>query len=320
MEKRVNQGYEIINMVQITREHDSDIEVVMGYNPKAPQPFVTWSYYPEKDSYEHGHYFVSKENALRDMFERGMDKVDLDLREIYRKETAIADMDAALGYGFKEDAIEGLLNNDQFLSRALHGYYNIDHSAENDALRDVLEDLYDEMVRNHEILDFHLMEIIEEAQENNPKALSIELKDGKVFSGRVYFNPKSSITQFTLELEDELIKTNMGAMPVEDYLDIVAYQQGGFSSYEEAKKSGFDIPVSKEDVEVEKSFSDFELKEIKRICLNGDEVYSCEKSYELSNDYNFGTSLDSRINEAIEGKNPGNEKFSWSLLKQTERE
>ena len=42
--------------------------------------------------------------------------------------------------------------------------------------------------------------------------------------------------------KQKLIKTNVGTMPVDDYLEIRAYQYG-FSSYEELKEAGLSIEI-----------------------------------------------------------------------------
>lgn len=39
---------------------------------------------------------------------------------------------------------------------------------------------------------------------------------------------------------NDMVSTNVGLIPKEDYLDIVAMQYG-FESYEDLKKSGFEI-------------------------------------------------------------------------------
>lgn len=42
----------------------------------------------------------------------------------------------------------------------------------------------------------------------------------------------------TLEKENDTVKTNMGEMPKEDYLDIVAMQYG-FDDYADLKRQGY---------------------------------------------------------------------------------
>ena len=45
----------------------------------------------------------------------------------------------------------------------------------------------------------------------------------------------------------KLIKTNMGAMPIEDYLDIEASKYG-FNSYDDLVKAGYHIDVDESEL------------------------------------------------------------------------
>lgn len=75
MKDEINQGCMITNRVSV----DSNNTFVLGYNPKAPEPFVTWKCAPE-DYYYHGHYFNDRNNAIRDLCTRVMEALD------YKKE------------------------------------------------------------------------------------------------------------------------------------------------------------------------------------------------------------------------------------------
>lgn len=46
------------------------------------------------------------------------------------------------------------------------------------------------------------------------------------------------------ETEGKMVQTNMGLMPLEDYLDIVASQYG-YDSYEEMQAEGYTIDTSR---------------------------------------------------------------------------
>lgn len=46
------------------------------------------------------------------------------------------------------------------------------------------------------------------------------------------------------ETEGKMVQTNMGPMPLEDYLDIVASQYG-YDSYEEMQAEGYKIDTSR---------------------------------------------------------------------------
>ncbi len=65
--KIVNQGYVIIE-----RKRAGDTMVVVGHNPKAPQPYVTWKSYAHSDfqSFEIGHYFSTLKEAMIDYYKR----------------------------------------------------------------------------------------------------------------------------------------------------------------------------------------------------------------------------------------------------------
>lgn len=62
--ERKNKGYLIAESVQV-----SNTEYVLGINPNAPEPFVTWSCMGKED-YNYGHYFVNEESARRDLVKR----------------------------------------------------------------------------------------------------------------------------------------------------------------------------------------------------------------------------------------------------------
>lgn len=63
-EKRMNQGYEIIESRQI-----GETEFVIGHNPKAPNPYVCW-YYKNGSDYYWGHYCNSLPAAREKLRER----------------------------------------------------------------------------------------------------------------------------------------------------------------------------------------------------------------------------------------------------------
>lgn len=197
MEKRINAGYEIINSMQLCNQFGTEMEVVMGYKEKAPQPFVTWQYYPGKDSYEWGHYFSSKESAVKDFFERGMNEMGLDMRREYQKENAVADIESALNWHFGEDETQGLLKDEKFMEKAIRKYDNFDHSYEMEMLQDGVHELYNELVGQKEIFNFKLMD------DYNERIVHVELNDGRAFEGTMKFNPKSSVSSFWLEIPAE---------------------------------------------------------------------------------------------------------------------
>lgn len=64
MAKEINAGYEIIK-----RKHLKEIDIVLGYNPKAPEQYVTWRC-KNNLYYYHGHYFTDESRALKDFNKR----------------------------------------------------------------------------------------------------------------------------------------------------------------------------------------------------------------------------------------------------------
>lgn len=70
MEKRINQGYEIIQSIQVGRA-----EFVLGEHPQAPCRYVTWEC-KDKDSYFFGHYTSNLLAATKDLCERAMAEIE----------------------------------------------------------------------------------------------------------------------------------------------------------------------------------------------------------------------------------------------------
>ena len=64
METRINAGYAIVSNI-VVGEH----EIVLGHNPKAVNPFVTWEYLP-RGGYYWGHYFDDELAAVQDLIDR----------------------------------------------------------------------------------------------------------------------------------------------------------------------------------------------------------------------------------------------------------
>lgn len=64
METRINAGYAIVSDIVV-----GEFEFVLGHNPKAPSPFVTWEYSP-RSGYYWGHYFEDELAAVKDLIAR----------------------------------------------------------------------------------------------------------------------------------------------------------------------------------------------------------------------------------------------------------
>ena len=70
MRKRVNQGYEIKQSIQV-----GSAEFVLGEHPKAPSRFATWQC-RDQDDYFFGHYHNDLLKAVKDLCERAMSEIE----------------------------------------------------------------------------------------------------------------------------------------------------------------------------------------------------------------------------------------------------
>ena len=154
-----NAGYKIIHKVDVGEDH-----FVVGHNPKAPAPYVTWEFVEPKHYYCQGHYFVEEKDAIVDMFKRAGETLELGdsslAREMLTKddrtalwlefhnEAALQDIRNALseeiefldeGYDF-----DALMADPDFVKQAMRLYDNLDHGYENEALRESLANLLDD--------------------------------------------------------------------------------------------------------------------------------------------------------------------------------
>lgn len=166
--KRVNANYEIINSMVLENSFGNPVEIVMGYNEKAPSPYVTWEGRPgDENSFTSGHYFNSKEAALTDFFERGLIETEINLRDKYRDEDALSDIKNALEWNFSKENVNELLDNKSFVEKALRIYYEMDHSRENEALQEALEDLYEKNISETEKVENKKYELTDTYTEMN---------------------------------------------------------------------------------------------------------------------------------------------------------
>lgn len=149
--EKYNAGYKIIEELSFSNNH-----YVLGHKPNAPAPYVTWEANEQKNAFFRGHYFADKESALLDLFQRagkdlhleggkslGLALLTEDDRRILREEGDIEAVCFALNDLFpnNQKRYEELVNNPDFMERAVHRYNNIDHSYENEAFAETLEDL-----------------------------------------------------------------------------------------------------------------------------------------------------------------------------------
>ena len=70
MSERKNGEYTIIQSIMI-----GGAEFVMGHNPKACTPYVTWEC-KDGNNYFWGHYIMDRHNAERDLLERATLELD----------------------------------------------------------------------------------------------------------------------------------------------------------------------------------------------------------------------------------------------------
>lgn len=216
--KRKNGGYEIVNSMQLQTPLGSKKEVVMGYNEKAPEPYVTWEYKDDR-GYDHGHYFSTKDGAVKDFFKRGMIEMACDMRREYQKENALSDIESALEWTMGRKQAEKLLKHDDFVALAMHVYNNIDHSTENEALIYNLETLYKDMVKEQKIFD---LELLSSMQLQN---VIVTRNNGTNVSGKV-FVPSNHLDYIMLEvMKDEQERTEYIDIHVDEVSEI-RFQDG----------------------------------------------------------------------------------------------
>lgn len=152
---KLNADYELQDRISLGGKH-----YVLGEhtNPNAPARFVTWETDEEQKSFWWGHYFSERSDAQLDLLRRSSERIDLDeqsigmalltendhtkLHEQFREEIAHLDIESALVEEMDcQDVkynISALLNDPDFMSRAMFHYHNLDHSFDNEALRDKL--------------------------------------------------------------------------------------------------------------------------------------------------------------------------------------
>lgn len=78
---------------------------------------------------------------------------------------------------------------------------------------------------------------------------------------------------------NDMVATNIGLIPKEDYLDIIAMQYG-FESYEDLKKSGFEISVKGDDFKMaERARHKLKIKEdFANAIITGDKSFEIRKN------------------------------------------
>ena len=64
-------GYKILKSAYVEGK-----EFVLGHNPKAQEPYVTWTAHGHSKDYAHGHYKTTYKDALRDFNRRVFREMD----------------------------------------------------------------------------------------------------------------------------------------------------------------------------------------------------------------------------------------------------
>lgn len=89
--KEINAGYYITDQISFNGG-----TFVLGYNPNAPEPYVTWE--KNGDSYEQGNYYIDKQSAVQNLLERSTI-----MENIHQKSEVAADEAANKDYSLPED-------------------------------------------------------------------------------------------------------------------------------------------------------------------------------------------------------------------------
>jgi hypothetical protein len=71
IEPEIVAGYTITKRIKVGEK-----EFVLGENPAAPSPFVTWVRCPGCEGYDHGNYFAGRQNAMVNLHARSDKECD----------------------------------------------------------------------------------------------------------------------------------------------------------------------------------------------------------------------------------------------------
>lgn len=159
--ERINAGYRITETISLAGKH-----YVVGQhtNPNAPSPFVTWETDREMRYFYHGNYFTELQPAQLDMIRRASANLELEERSIgisllsdedrnklyleFHTDNARQDIVSSITDELEDRGVlydlDTMLADADFMERAMYIYDNIDHSYENEALKDELANLLDD--------------------------------------------------------------------------------------------------------------------------------------------------------------------------------
>ena len=138
-----NAGFRIVDKVQLS----SGFGVVLGEKKSAfgQMEYVTWL--QNARGFDRGHYYTNKNEAKLDFVKRVASELNVDLGEAFRNEWAVGDIESALLEFLRDKECNELMKNGDFMARAKHIYWNVDHSYENEGLRESMENLYSDMIK-----------------------------------------------------------------------------------------------------------------------------------------------------------------------------
>ena len=169
----MNAGFTITNKVQL----DNGFGVVLGEKKAAMKgyEYVTWI--QNSRGYDNGYYFGDKKKALESMIDRAASLGGIDLREKFGNEYAEAEIETALKEFLSEHETSELMKNKEFMTEAFYQYDHKDRSYENEAFREIMEDVYKESIKNGEVFEPKFLKNLEGAY------CEVTMMNGDVYQG-----------------------------------------------------------------------------------------------------------------------------------------
>lgn len=247
----MNAGYVITDKFQL----DDGFGVVLGHKENAMPgyEYVTWI--QNVRGYDAGYYFSDKKRAIESLLDRSAILRGVNLRDKYLNEYAEGDIKAALMEFLGTEEASLFLRNKNFIGGALDTYYDMDHSYENEALREALESLYQEKVVNGEIMtaDFK--------QFTYNKQCHVVLSDGCELTGKMMFDKD----HFVVDNEEEGLISDVKS--IQDISQIIINDE---TVYEKGKNQyciemNIDYKDKDNDIEIEMYTTDLESGKRKMI-------------------------------------------------------
>ena len=233
MPEKSNAGYSITDVIRLQGN-----TYVLGHNPNAPSPYVTWAYVEARNYYTFGHYFSNETDARASMIKRAMECLPTtehdaliravmgdDLKSVImeegRMENRLGDIESCLidalhHLDVDENRAASIMADEEFIRYALSRYHNIDHSYENEALTDSLETLLKERFPQYLLeeknLTSSLDDLIHSAEEQkisvSGRELEIIKKELDITGDKIADSEGFSSGQEYWDLKDKLSGNN----------------------------------------------------------------------------------------------------------------